>query len=365
MSEQAAQQQQIASQQQQIASQQQQIAAQQQQIADHTREIVSLKALVSIGGFLLRYGLLGAGPWLPLQTIPMLSLPAPCSCVQAVSLPRGFIVWETTRVFAGSVAYAALRLARGDGYPVEIAAEAVEAQAMLSHGDAAGAGGGAGGGTALPVTLAPVSLGVYRLSIGVPVDSVGCSLALHVHVRGVGDVEAPLEVECMSPLVFDPAAGKPIHRTIGGDGATLTTVVAGQLFRGRTSVLHTGPGLSFDIGLELQCTGNSFAIALGGVDLIKANTYDYSSNTGLSFFWNVPYGGVNTASYGKSTGHAKLQHPGTLVCHFRIRGNTLTFAAGPTIGSMVEQAGSWTLPNDFFLLISGHNAGNVVRLFSP
>ncbi|MFO0002215.1 MAG: hypothetical protein ACK559_13870, partial [bacterium] len=63
-----------------------------------------------------------------------------------------------------------------------------------------------------------------------------------MHVRGVGDVEAPPPVECMSPLAFDPAAGDRAHRTLSGDGTTLTTFVEGSLFRGRTPVLHTGPG---------------------------------------------------------------------------------------------------------------------------
>jgi hypothetical protein len=305
-----------------------------------------------------------------LQTIPtFLLLPMPCRIWQAVSLPRSSFVWETgaiSRVCAASLVHASLRLVRGDGRPADVGLEALEARAVVSRGEAAGAGagGGAGGGTTLPVTLAPVSCGVYRLSIAVPVDSVGCTLALHVHVRGVGDVGAPLDVECMSPLVFDPAAGDPAHRTLSGDGTTLTTGVQGQLFRGRTPLLRSGPGVSFDIGLELQGKGSDFAIALGGVDHINDTTYDYSSNRDLAFFWEVYYGGVNVP-YSTSTGHPKVQGPGTLVCHFRIRGNTLTFAAGPTPGSMVDQAGSWTLPNDFYLLISGYLAGDVVRLFIP
>jgi hypothetical protein len=289
-------------------------------------------------------------------------------CAQ-LSLPRSSLAWEpgdTTRVFIASMAYAALRLLRGDGYPAYIAAEAVEARAVVTRGDAAGSGvgGGAGGDTTLPVTLAPVSLGVYCLSIAVPVDVVGRFLALQVHVVGAGDVGAPPPVEC-TRLAFDPAAGDPAQCTLSGDGTTLTTLLPGQLFRGRTPLLHTGPWVSFDIGLELQLRrGNNFAIALGGVDHIKDDTYNYSNNSGLAFFWDVYHGGVNVP-WGTSTGHPKLQGPGTLVCHFCIRGNTLTFAAGPTPGSMKEQAGSWTLPNDFYLLISGYSEGTVVRLFSP
>ncbi len=289
-----------------------------------------------------------------------------CPDVQAVSLPRSSVVWEmgaVTRVLVASVVGASLRLVRGDGLPADTAAEAVEARAVVSRGEAAGAGGGAGGDTTLPVTLAPVCWGVYRLSIAVPADVVGCTLALHVHVRGVGDVGVPLEVEC-TPLVFDPAAGDPAHRTICDDGTTLVVTEYGHLFRGRTPLLHTGPGVSLDIGLVLRLggSGSQFIIALGGVDHIIVNTYGSVSNTGLAFFWNVYHGGVNVN--GASTGHTRYAGAGTLVCHFRIRGNTLTFAAGR--GCRVEQPGSWTLPNDFYLLISGSPSSgeNVVQLLS-
>ncbi len=51
--------------------------------------------------------------------------------------------------------------------------------------------------------------------------------------------------------------------------------------------------------------------------------------------------------------------------HFRIRGNTLTFKAGPSLDAMTLQRGQWTLPNDFYLLIAGYEEGSVVRLLAP
>jgi hypothetical protein len=45
------------------------------------------------------------------------------------------------------------------------------------------------------------------------------------------------------------------------------------------------------------------------------------------------------------------------VVHFRIRGNTLTFKAGPSLDAMTLQPGQWMLLNDFYLLVAGYVEG--------
>jgi hypothetical protein len=45
------------------------------------------------------------------------------------------------------------------------------------------------------------------------------------------------------------------------------------------------------------------------------------------------------------------------VFHFHIRGHTLTFSAGAVGAALVPQAGTWLLPEQFYLLVSTYRLG--------
>jgi hypothetical protein len=293
----------------------------------------------------------------------------------AVDVAKCSLTWEEgTLGYAppGCTLTAVLRLVRGDGQAASVPCGLVNGTAIIDTAAGAWAGawagaGGSGSGPSVPVAVESSTAGTYKLSVLVPADGGATTgtLTLRASLRGVGDIGAPLTLPVRPLLAFDHAAGSDSHRTLGQGGSTLTTVTVGHLFRGRTPLLRAGPGAFLDIGLELRKKGSStFTIALGVADHIKDKVYDYSSNTGLAFFWEVSHGGVN-APWGTGTGHYKQPSSGSLVAHFRIRDNTLTFKAGPSLDAMTLQRGQWTLPNDFYLLIAGTHEGSVVRLFNP
>jgi hypothetical protein len=66
----------------------------------------------------------------------------------------------------------------------------------------------------------------------------------------------------------------------------------------------------------------------------------------------------------REPGRPTLQTPDTRVLHFRVRGTTLTFRAGESVETLKDQAGSWQLPAEFYLLFAGYKADSIVRLFS-
>ena len=189
----------------------------------------------------------------------------------------------------------------------------------------------------------------------------GSTLSLRAIVSGVGDVGTPLTATVQLQFLFDPAAGS--NRSISKDGTTLTYTDAGQFFRGRTALLRCGTGVSLDVGVEVQGHGNTFTVALGRTDHIAGRTYDYSCNSGLAFFLDLYHGAVNQVWGTSEPGRPTLKSPGTCVLHFRVRGTTLTFRAGDTVKTLKDQAGSWQLPAELYLLFAGYAMGCVVRLF--
>ena len=136
------------------------------------------------------------------------------------------------------------------------------------------------------------------------------------------------------------------------------------MYYARTTMLKCGPGISFDILVELTVgpSPSTFAIVFGGVPQLNPNVYDYNSNSGQRFWYDTFYGGVNTGWTG-SNGYPQLRTAGE-VHHLRflIRGNTLTFSGGAKGSALTVYGGSWQLPNDFYLLLSGSQPGYVCRL---
>jgi hypothetical protein len=205
-------------------------------------------------------------------------------------------------------------------------------------------------------------MGVFHLSVALPASVAGGStLSLRAIVSGVGDVGTPLTATVQLQFLFDPAAGS--NRSISKDGTTLTYTDAGQFFRGRTALLRCGTGVSLDVGVEVQGHGNTFTVALGRTDHIAGRTYDYSCNSGLAFFLDLYHGAVNQVWGTSEPGRPRLQSPRTCALHFRIRGTTLTFRAGDSVKTLKDQAGSWQLPAELYLLFAGYAMGCVVRLF--
>ncbi len=158
-------------------------------------------------------------------------------------------------------------------------------------------------------------------------------------------------------------------RTISGDGATLTTTdPQNYIFRGRSTVVRTGPGVSLDIGVRIATGPNGVStggetIAVGSVQELVPFVYKYSSNPGVAFHYNLYCGGVNK-EHGNSDGLYKF--PGAhntvhrIVLH--VRGTTLTFSAGPEAGPVTLQAGSWPIPPDFYVLLGWCYSGAAVTL---
>ena len=147
--------------------------------------------------------------------------------------------------------------------------------------------------------------------------------------------------------------------------STLTSGSEGRIFRGRTHVLRTGPGVSMDITLEVT-TGPSTSlcsIALGAPASIVDQTHDYASNTGQAFFLEAYHGGVNVP-WGQGGRYPVLQAPNSRsVLVFHVRGTALTFSMGANGAAVTPQPGPvtgephWTLPSQFHLLVACHNLG--------
>jgi hypothetical protein len=289
----------------------------------------------------------------------------------ALDVSRCSLSWcdragDAAVVAPGSIISAELRLCRRDGRMADVAPARVAGVVTARAVGGAGVGAGAGPGnsdSAPVVTVTYVSPGVFYLFATPPASAAGGgAFALLAVVSGVGDVGKPLMVTVRPSLLFDPAAG--VNRSISADGTTVTYNGKGQLFRGRTCVLHCGAGTALDIGVEVRGQGGLISVALGGVDRIADNTYDYTNNTGLAFFLELYRGAVNQPWGTQEPGRPTLQSPGTRVLHFRVRGTTLTFRAGESVLTLKDQAGSWQLPTDFYLLFAGHKADSIVRLFS-
>ena len=82
----------------------------------------------------------------------------------------------------------------------------------------------------------------------------------------------------------------------------------------------------------------------------------------MSFLYNSYKGCVNV-KYTEGNGYPVVCSAGAHhVFRFYVDGNQLTFSAGHTVDMLVLQRGSWTLPNDFYLLLVMYYAGNVVHL---
>ncbi len=288
----------------------------------------------------------------------------------ALDVSRCSLSWrdragDAAVVAPGAILSAELRLRRCDGRMADVAPARVSGVVTARAVGGADVGAGAHpGGSDPAVTVAYVSPGVFHLSFVLPASGSGDgAFALRAVVSGVGDVGKPLTAAVRLSFLFDPAAG--VSRSISADGTTLSYDGKGYLFRGRTGLLRCGAGATLDIGVEVRGQGGLFSVALGGVDRIADNTYDYTNNTGLAFFlelyyWTVNKPYTNTGEPDRPT----LKTPGTRVLHFRVRGTTLTFRAGESVETLKDQAGSWQLPAEFYLLFAGKNAGNVVRLFS-
>jgi hypothetical protein len=174
----------------------------------------------------------------------------------------------------------------------------------------------------------------------------------------------------MSDVRFDEAAGAVPQRTISGGGRTLTTTARAQDphgFTGRTPLLRTGLGVSFTVELDvtLGSEANSVAnlvVELGPVRERPGQFWNYDPAAGHVFHYNESYGGVS-ASHGTRNGYPTLNSPrGRCVYHLHVKGNQLTFSAGPPGSEPALQPGEWTLPGAFFLYVGLCNPGCVVRI---
>jgi hypothetical protein len=209
--------------------------------------------------------------------------------------------------------------------------------------------------------------GAVSVTCTAPEAPPGSVLTLTARVGGRHLRGSPLALPYRPPLVFDAAAGE--DRTISADGMTLTSTGGSGKFSGRTCALHTGPGVSLDIALRFDTgtpgfnSGGGDVVAVGGVDQLKPTVFNFSSNPGVAFLYNLNTGSVNTD-------HAagplyKVTTPNTVfrvVLH--VRGTTLSFSAGPGDGpdAVTPQPGSWTIPADFYVLLGIYNPGATITL---
>jgi hypothetical protein len=283
---------------------------------------------------------------------------------------RSSLVWEGT-------AAAVLTLVTRIGSPARVSEEDITLEAELSDSTvAAGGAGGAGvaasasvGHTRIPVSCTPRGPGLFGVSLDVPSTvTPGSGIKVSASVGGRLVHGSPLAHHVPACLTFDPASGSSAFRSFSADNTTLTAVGdAGNKIRGRSVALRTGPGVSFDIGLEVT-TGpipHFCFITIDKVKEIPGDVYKYGSNPAKVFFYDALRGGVN-AAWGQSSGHPTLQGVNTShVFHFHVKGDTLTFSHG--VGragcAVTRQPKSWTLPPEFYLLIVAHEPGYVFRLF--
>ncbi len=199
-------------------------------------------------------------------------------------------------------------------------------------------------------------MGRLALTLTAPAAPHSSLLTLSARTGGRHVSGSPLVLRYRPPVAWDGDCGDA-GLVISGDGATLTTTDRRcSTFRCRSTVVHTGPGVRLDIGVQVATgpsgiTCSCSVLALGAVkQLVPHMHYCYSSNPGVAFLYNMVYGGVNTDSAWGSL-YTGFRAPNTvhrIVLH--VRGTTLTFSAGPEGGPLTPQAGSWPLPPDFYLL---------------
>jgi hypothetical protein len=172
----------------------------------------------------------------------------------------------------------------------------------------------------------------------------------------------------MNDVRFDKAAGAVSKRTISNGGRTLTTTAQSKHphgFTGRTPLLRTGLGVSFTLELDVTL-GPS---AGPGVDLVlelgpvrdRGSFFQYAPVFGQVFHYNASNGGVNVSL--RSNGYPTLNTPhARCVYHLHVKGNQLTFSAGPPGSEPALQPGEWTLPDAFYLFVGLCNPGCVARI---
>ncbi len=279
---------------------------------------------------------------------------------------RSSLVWEEG-------AAAVLTLVTCIGSPARVSEENITLEAEVSDSAVVGGGAGGAGGAAsasvghtrIPVSCTPRGPGLFGVSLDVPSTAAfGSGMRVSASVGGRLVHGSPLTRRV--DLTFDPTSGSSAVRTLSADNTTLTAVrAAGNVNRGRSVALRTGPGLAFDIGLEVT-TGPSVHhcfIAIDKVKEIPGDVSSYGSNPARVFFYSAYHGGVNVVP-GQSSGHPTLQAANTShVFHFHVKGDTLTFSVSRAGCAVTRQPGSWTLPPECYLLIAAHQPGYVFRLF--
>ena len=294
------------------------------------------------------------------------------------------VAWEGTLKTiptAGGTLYAMVTLVRHDGSAVvDPSIIAASVGVVVGVGGACpivgdGSGSASSVDTAGAVSYAITAVddqGSFCITVVAPPGQAPAVLSLGVCVQGRHVCGSPLSAvyQHRVPLVFDETAGAIAHRDISDGGQTLTTVGGcARAVAGRTVRLHTGPGVAFQFELEVTLgpsagsCGADLAIAIGGAATLASPEYDYGSNSrNMSFLYNSYKGGVNV-KYTEGNGYPVVCSAGAHhVFRFHVDGNQLTFSAGHTVDTLVLQRGSWTLPNDFYLLLVMYFAGNVVHL---
>jgi hypothetical protein len=315
-------------------------------------------------------------------------------------------------VVAGQTLVAALTLVRADGSAAaELPPEAVQVDALLSAqegacasgltGPAAGAGVGAGAGagtgagaraaTGSGHSSSSSSSGGAQGTVAVQVGRGGapgawiCTLtappAPPLSVLTLTARVGGLPCGGGSPLVlrYEPRPSQRIawdvgagtRRAISADGRVLVTlkptiphpnphmhgrfIDEDDCFRGRSTLLRTGPGVALDIEVRLEtgptvsCPYGMIAacFTLGVGDVASLTKVDSSSRTSrVAFLYSLVDGSVNRSAGFYVAGGEFQVH--VVVLH--VRGPVLTVSAGPAAGPMTLQRGSWPIPPSFYVL---------------
>jgi hypothetical protein len=111
------------------------------------------------------------------------------------------------------------------------------------------------------------------------------------------------------------------------------------------------------VQVGMMVTVGGGMLAVGSPAQLQEEVYNLSANPGVTFLYNMKMGS-DGASHGNGGSLHRVLCLNTvhrIVLH--VRGNVLTFSAGAAAGPVTLQAGSWPLPQTFYILLGIYQEG--------
>jgi hypothetical protein len=240
--------------------------------------------------------------------------------------------------------------------------------------------------------------GVFALALTPPVGGgPGGELALEVRVAGRHVRGSPAVLALRLPIAFDPTACA--GGVVSHDGSTLSWGTSGHPYghplTGRTGMLRTGPGVAFDVVLKVSVGASVAQVTINVGAAPPATPHHHRGSSTVGFAYDMHSGTINVGAAPPATPHhhrgsstvgfAYDMYSGTIngmrnqttgysfpqlhsantttVFYFHVRGNALTLSVGASASGAVAQDGtSWTVPDEFFLSLTGAGHGYTFKV---